>query len=206
MEDESSTEFNSINSKNSIDSNNLCAICKKRPATQQHHLSYDPEIVIDVCQECHEKIHKHGTGMKRGTTRPLKYYKGDYVCYQIKVPADLWHQFRIATTFRGQKIYQAILQLIEEYIQRYNEQIEKKRTVIEAKIIGNIEARENLLQFAIEQELRRMLKSLIEAKQRNANPAYINDLKFRIIETIKKHPIVSQQLAQEIKTVFQNLT
>jgi hypothetical protein len=194
-------DFDSINSKNSINGNKLCAVCKKNIATQRHHLSYNPEIIIEVCRPCHEKIHKHGTG----TDKPRN-YKHDLVCYQLKVPADLWNQFRITAMWRGQKIYQAILQAIEEYIEKYTMEVEKKRTVIEAKIIGNIEARENLLQFAIEQELRRMLKSLIEAKQRNANTAYIKELKFKIIETVKKHPIVSKDLAYEIKRVFQNLT
>jgi len=41
---------------------NICAICKTQTQTQKHHLSYDPELVIDVCIPCHIKIHQHGVG------------------------------------------------------------------------------------------------------------------------------------------------
>jgi hypothetical protein len=43
-----------------------CAVCKFEPATQRHHLSYDPEILIDVCVPCHLQIHAHQHGVGRG--------------------------------------------------------------------------------------------------------------------------------------------
>lgn len=43
-----------------------CAVCKKREATQEHHLSYDPELRIDICLPCHVKLHEHGVGRGRG--------------------------------------------------------------------------------------------------------------------------------------------
>ena len=44
----------------------ICAICGKA-ATQKHHISYDPEILIDVCVKCHKWIHKneHGVGLAK---------------------------------------------------------------------------------------------------------------------------------------------
>jgi len=44
----------------------ICAVCKKVTATQRHHLSYGPELVIDVCVPCHIKIHQHGVGKAGG--------------------------------------------------------------------------------------------------------------------------------------------
>lgn len=41
-----------------------CAVCHG-PASQEHHIFYDPEIKIDVCVECHELIHEHGVGSGR---------------------------------------------------------------------------------------------------------------------------------------------
>lgn len=41
---------------------NPCVVCKENRAEQKHHLSYNPELIIDVCKSCHEEIHKHGVG------------------------------------------------------------------------------------------------------------------------------------------------
>lgn len=35
-----------------------CHICyRERDKLQDHHISYDPEVTIQVCLECHKKIH-----------------------------------------------------------------------------------------------------------------------------------------------------
>ncbi len=35
-----------------------CFCCgKDRKATQNHHISYDPEVVRPVCTRCHKRIH-----------------------------------------------------------------------------------------------------------------------------------------------------
>jgi hypothetical protein len=41
-----------------------CVICKTNEANQKHHVSYEPEeLVIDICKQCHQKIHQgHGVG------------------------------------------------------------------------------------------------------------------------------------------------
>lgn len=49
-----------------------CVICKTAKATQQHHLSYNPEITIDVCVPCHVKIHQHGVGTPIGAEKSMK--------------------------------------------------------------------------------------------------------------------------------------
>ena len=33
---------------------------------QNHHISYEPEIKIDVCRKCHLLLHKHGVGLGQG--------------------------------------------------------------------------------------------------------------------------------------------
>ncbi len=38
-----------------------CVVCGK-DAEQRHHISYDPEMCIDLCIECHMTAHNHGTG------------------------------------------------------------------------------------------------------------------------------------------------
>ena len=36
---------------------NTCVVCKINLADQKHHLNYDPEVVIDVCNFCHGLCH-----------------------------------------------------------------------------------------------------------------------------------------------------
>lgn len=49
----------------------LCAICRKNEVNQEHHLSYYPEIKIDICDECHKFLHGHTVGIVRQTSRNL---------------------------------------------------------------------------------------------------------------------------------------
>lgn len=48
-----------------------CAVCRVNESTQEHHLSYHPEIKIDICNECHEFLHGHNVGLARQTSRNL---------------------------------------------------------------------------------------------------------------------------------------
>lgn len=50
-----------------------CVICKKNEASQEHHVSYVPELKIDVCIPCHEKVHpKHGVGKGADNVKIIK--------------------------------------------------------------------------------------------------------------------------------------
>jgi len=48
----------------------LCAICKSNKTEQRHHISYNPEMVIDICVPCHVKFHEHGVGPAKGAIKP----------------------------------------------------------------------------------------------------------------------------------------
>lgn len=45
----------------------ICQVCKEKEAEQKHHVSYYPELTIDVCIDCHKLIHKHGVGGNRSS-------------------------------------------------------------------------------------------------------------------------------------------
>lgn len=62
----------------------LCEICNKDIDLNKiirHHISYDPEIKINLCKMCHSEVHKLS-----GATRPredyLQFYgnKGNILC------------------------------------------------------------------------------------------------------------------------------
>lgn len=39
-----------------------CAVCGSEKQLQRHHVSYEPEMIIDLCKQCHKKLHRNGTG------------------------------------------------------------------------------------------------------------------------------------------------
>ena len=43
---------------NKNEKTNICYDCKKQIKTQFHHLSYKPNVFIELCKECHIKRHK----------------------------------------------------------------------------------------------------------------------------------------------------
>lgn len=45
-----------------------CAICDSNKNLQVHHLSYDPEIFMILCINCHRNLHKHKVGKPQWRT------------------------------------------------------------------------------------------------------------------------------------------
>ena len=121
--------------------------------------------------------------------------------YLLEIESDVWQSFRLIAYAQNMTIKEAIRQAIIEYIQ--NHQLPNQK--IEIKIIENKKAKENILQVVIEEEIRTILKELINAKMRKAPYHYINQQKQHLIDLIKKQPYISKELAEEIKIVLQNL-
>ncbi|MEM2297895.1 MAG: hypothetical protein QXH10_10780, partial [Ignisphaera sp.] len=81
------------------------------------------------------------------------------------------------------------------------------------------EAKENLLQLVIEEEIKEILNEIIRIKKLlSSNPKYqvnhyekekmlnlLEDNKRKLISVLKKHPIVNSNLAQEIKIALKNI-
>ena len=131
----------------------------------------------------------------------------DLTHIRFEIETSLWLAFKQIAYSQGYKyLKDALKQAIIEYIKNHQTQNQK----IQVKIIKDMQARQDLLQFLVEEQIKTRLKEILRAKTRlKQNPQiqyYINELKLKIIEDIKKHPSISQELAQEIKTVFQNLT
>jgi len=40
---------------------NICSNCKELGRTEFHHLSYEPNIFVELCKTCHNKIHGRKT-------------------------------------------------------------------------------------------------------------------------------------------------
>ncbi len=39
---------------------NVCSKCNKKGKTDFHHISYEPNLFVEVCRSCHKKIHVGG--------------------------------------------------------------------------------------------------------------------------------------------------
>ena len=39
-----------------------CVNCQSEKKIQEHHISYEPEMTISLCVECHKKVHGSGVG------------------------------------------------------------------------------------------------------------------------------------------------
>ena len=128
-------------------------------------------------------------------------HSSELTSYRFEIESSLWRAFKLVAYSQGLKIKEAIRQAIIEYIQNHKTQHQN----ITVKIIKNIEAKQNLLQFIIEEETKTLLKSLIDAQKRGASWQHINQLKLKVIDNIKKNPNISEDLANQIKIVFQNL-
>lgn len=60
--------------------------------TQTHHISYDPEVTIDILKDLHEKYHNHGTGKSQGAS--VKPKDGKYVICAFKLPIRLYNLYK----------------------------------------------------------------------------------------------------------------
>ena len=134
-----------------------------------------------------------------------KVSKFTHLRFEIETP--LWLAFKQIAYMQGFRyIKDAFRQAIIEYIENHQTEDQK----IEVKIIKDIEAKENLSQWIFEMEIKHRLKEIIEKLPRaKKNPellGYIKNQKIEIMKKIEKNPVISKELAEQIKTVFQNLS
>ncbi len=76
---------------------------------------------------------------------------------------------------------------------------------VNVSIVEDAKTKTDLLQFIHESELTERVTKLMEAIRLKKNPVLIRDLKGDIVALVKKNPTVSKTLAEEIRTVFQNM-
>ena len=112
------------------------------------------------------------------------------------IPADLWQAVKIIAARKNTTIRNIILNLLLKYVE------ENAGDHLTLNVTLGIQAKQDLLRFAVEEDIRMLLKALEEACKRGAPRDYILDLKRQVIDNIKKCPDLDLTLAEEIRRVF----
>ena len=88
-----------------------CAECGSTENLQKHHISYNPEIMIDLCVDCHQKRHPHhGVGPSS--------YDNKTKLKDIKIPTGLIEDLN---SFMGGETYLNNSELVRDALRRYLE-------------------------------------------------------------------------------------
>lgn len=120
--------------------------------------------------------------------------------YNLDVPDDLWKGFKVVIASQGLKVKDAVPLAIQEYVNNHR----VSQVKIDFKVIHD--TKKNLLTFVYEEELKTLLGAMVQGKQRNAPAQYMEELKQKTLDIVKRHPTISKELAEEIVTVFKTLT
>jgi len=120
--------------------------------------------------------------------------------YNLDVSDDLWKAFKVVIASQGLKVKDAMPLVLQEYVNAHK----ISQVKIDFKVIQD--TKKNLLTFVYEEELKTLLGEMVKAKQRKAPVPFIEDLRKRTLDIVKRHPTISKELAEEIVTVFKTLT
>jgi hypothetical protein len=80
---------------------------------QKHHISYDPEITINILKKLHEQFHGHGTG--RGQGERIKPKNENFVICAFKLPTRF---FKLLEKFRSALLFGNMSDLYRMYIRQ----------------------------------------------------------------------------------------
>ena len=121
------------------------------------------------------------------------------VHYLLEADNDLWKMFKIVASMQGLRIKDALPQALMEYVQNH----ECEQVHVNIQVIEN--SKKDLLTFVYEEEIKRKVAELLEAKRRQAPNHYMNTLKHEVLDLVKKHPALSKDLAEEVLLAFKQL-
>lgn len=117
-----------------------CSKCRATKKLQYHHISYDPEITIPLCVDCHIDTHNydHGVGNGRGNCTS---YRGGYVCIAI---SPEFHAKLKSLRQQGESMEAVLKRLIEEATIKKDKLIKE---IVDRKVIEVIDRSEKLQKF-----------------------------------------------------------
>ena len=120
--------------------------------------------------------------------------------YLLEEDNEFWKAFRICAALQGLKIREAVDCALRDYVKAH----ENTQVRIDFKVVEN--RKENLLTIIYETELKSLIEAAVRSKKNNAPRQYMDQLKDRMLEIVKKHPTMTKDLADEVVQVFKTLT
>lgn len=119
--------------------------------------------------------------------------------YLLEVSNEFWQVFRTTALLQGLKVKEAVPEALLLFVEKYK----TANIQIDVKVFKN--NKKNLLTFVYEEEIKNKLEALLQAKRRKAPNDFIVKLKNDTLEILKKHPAISEDLAEQVVTVFKNI-
>lgn len=118
--------------------------------------------------------------------------------YLLEIDNDRWRAFKIMALQKGLKIKDAIIEAIDLFIKTNMESL--KEQPIKIQII-RAEKQRNLQNVLDEYEIKRLIKALIERKQRKKGyDPYAIELRNKLFNKLRKGVILTESLAEELRT------
>ena len=120
-----------------------------------------------------------------------------YVGYTLMVEDALWLPFKTICTARGRSIKDQLTELILNFVR------ENAPKHFGSVSIQQIQIEQmNLYQFLLAEEAHTLTSEIKKAIERKANPAYLSELRMKLLDLVKKNPTVTPALAEEIKAAL----
>ena len=116
--------------------------------------------------------------------------------YSFEIDDETWMAFKIIALKKGMTVKDAIIQAIEDFIEKGKEDTDDlKIEIIKA------EKQRNLKALIDETELSKIIKQLIERKQRprRGYDAFAVDLKYRLFKMLRSGVTITEDIAEELK-------
>ena len=118
--------------------------------------------------------------------------------YLLEIDDDRWRAFKIVALQKGLKIKDAIIEAIDLFIKTNMESLKEQPLKIQ---IIKAEAQRNLQNVLDEYEIKRLIKALIERKQKKKSyDPYAIELRNRLFDKLRKGVILTESLAEELRT------
>ena len=111
---------------------------------------------------------------------------------------DVHNTLRLICQQQGLTLDRVVSNIIIDYVRREAEQLFKTVTIQNLKVEGDM----NIYQVIVSEEISQLCRSIKEGEARKAPKPYINDLREKLLKTLKQNPNISQELAEEVKAAL----
>jgi hypothetical protein len=119
--------------------------------------------------------------------------------YLLEVDEELWQAFKIVASMEGLYIKDAMPQALMEFVEAHKaEQVQVNIHVVEGPA-------KDLLSIIYEEDIKTFCLNLLEAKRRNSPRPFTDNLKRELLKSVKAHPKLSKELAQDVVETLRQL-